>query len=328
MPCANLKELPPPPHGKEGWPWTVQTLPPLGPSSDSSTFPKVSIVIPSFNQGEHIEQAIRSVLLQGYPNLELIIIDGGSSDASLSIIHKYKKWLDYWVSEPDAGATNAVNKGFTYAHGELFGIMCADDFYLLGGIIKLFELRQSKPDSVAWVGACPEVHHLDGKVFHQGRPFINSDNPNQIGHWGVEGWFFGVACLFDAYVFRQVGCFDEKYITGNDIDLWNKLIKQGSFTLTNEPVAISRLNPQSLSHRDRALELSAWITSNYINEDYDVAKRILLRYGEEQAKNTIASITPNEFINIKGRKAVIKAIVRSILAAVKRRLNILINILE
>ena len=93
MRCPTLEELPPPPPGKTGWPWTEESpqLPDRMP--DGSPWPRVTIVTPSLNQGTFIEETIRSVLLQGYPDLEYIIIDGGSTDDSVGAIQKYEKWF-------------------------------------------------------------------------------------------------------------------------------------------------------------------------------------------------------------------------------------------
>ena len=94
-------------------------MPPVRP--DGSAWPRISIVTPSYNQGQFIEETIRSILLQGYPDLEYIIIDGGSTDQSVEIIRKYEPWLTYWVSEKDRGQSHAINKGFERASGEIRG---------------------------------------------------------------------------------------------------------------------------------------------------------------------------------------------------------------
>lgn len=113
--ALTVKDLPPPPPDKTGWPWTEQTepLPELMPDG-SSEWPLISIVTPSYNQGDFIEETIRSVLLQGYPNLEYIIIDGGSTDNSIEIIQKYKPFLAYWISEP--GGTPVICTGAGAMH--------------------------------------------------------------------------------------------------------------------------------------------------------------------------------------------------------------------
>jgi len=114
---------------KTGWPWDVEILQFSITMADGSPWPKISLVTPSFNQAEFIEETIRSVIMQGYPNLEYIIIDGGSTDGSIEIIKKYEEHLAYWVSEPDQGQAHAINKGFRISTGDIIGWINSDDFY-------------------------------------------------------------------------------------------------------------------------------------------------------------------------------------------------------
>src|SRR5215210_2088856 len=97
--------------------------------------PKLTVITPSFNQGKFIERTIRSVLDQGYPNLEYVVVDGGSSDESVGVIRKYERHLAWWVSETDRGQAHALNKGFARATGAVYGYINSDD-YLLPGALK------------------------------------------------------------------------------------------------------------------------------------------------------------------------------------------------
>jgi glycosyltransferase involved in cell wall biosynthesis len=96
-------------------------------NSSSPVLPRISVITPSFNQGQFLEETIESVLRQGYPNLEYIIIDGGSTDSSVETIRRYEKNLAFWVSEPDKGQTEAINKGLRRATGEIVTWLNSDD---------------------------------------------------------------------------------------------------------------------------------------------------------------------------------------------------------
>src|SRR5882762_4423248 len=132
MDCPSLKQLPEPPKGKTGWPWTEQSPRVPATMPEGRLWPGISIVTPSFNQGQFIEETIRSVLLQGYPNLEYFVIDAGSADLTLEIIKKYEPWITYWVSEPDNGQVDAIKKGLRLSSGEWFNWINSDDILLQG----------------------------------------------------------------------------------------------------------------------------------------------------------------------------------------------------
>ncbi len=112
----------------------------------TSSLPRVSIVTPSFNQAAFLEETIQSVLSQDYPNLEYIIIDGGSTDGSVEIIKKYADKLAYWVSEKDTGQADAINKGLIRVTGEIVAWLNSDDIYLPGTIRAAVEALQAHPD--------------------------------------------------------------------------------------------------------------------------------------------------------------------------------------
>lgn len=134
MQSPQLSDLPVPPAYKVGWPWTQETNP-KSFFDKFISYPKITIVTPSYNQGHFIEETIRSLLLQGYPNLEYIIIDGGSTDKTVDIIKKYEPWVTYWISEPDNGQSTAINKGLARCTGDIFNWLNSDDFLEPGSLL-------------------------------------------------------------------------------------------------------------------------------------------------------------------------------------------------
>ena len=108
--------------------------------------PKISVITPSYNQADFLEETILSVLNQNYPNLEYIIIDGGSTDRSVEIIKKYEKHLSYWVSEKDDGQSHAINKGLQHATGEIICWLCSDDLHVSDTLYTVAELFRLNPE--------------------------------------------------------------------------------------------------------------------------------------------------------------------------------------
>lgn len=128
MRCPTLAELPKPPVNKTGWPWTEESehLPDAMP--DGKPWPKISIVTPLLNHKPFIEETIRSVLLQGYSDIEHIIIDGGSTDGSLAVVERYSSWVRC-IAHKGEGQSAALNRGLKQATGELIGWQNSDDLY-------------------------------------------------------------------------------------------------------------------------------------------------------------------------------------------------------
>lgn len=153
MRCPTLAELPPPPEGKTGWPWTVESPQLSDAMPDGKRWPRISIVTPSYNQGQFIEETIRSILLQGYPNLEYIIMDGGSTDGAVDVIQKYSSWLASWVSRADAGQAAAINTGFESASGELYNWINSDDHLAPQALFVIANVFSCAPDIDLYIGA-------------------------------------------------------------------------------------------------------------------------------------------------------------------------------
>lgn len=157
---SSLDELPPPPAGRTGWPWASVT-PALARATRADSWPKISLVMPNFNQGRYLEEAIRSVLLQAYPNLEFFVIDGGSTDDSVAILRKYTPWLSGWVSERDRGQSHAINKGFACCTGEIFNWLCGDDLLQPGALFQVAQAFTEEPACDVVAGNCYFLYETD-----------------------------------------------------------------------------------------------------------------------------------------------------------------------
>ena len=232
MRCPTLSELPLPPAGKAGWPWTEEN-PQLSDSMpDGSPWPRVSIVTSSYNQARFIEETIRSVLLQGYPNLEYIVIDGGSTDGSVGIIRRYEPWLTYWVSEPDGGQSDALQKGFQRATGSIVAWINSDDWYLPGILPeRVVELIQD-PELVLVYGDCHRVDEAGERIntWRTGPLTVSSllMDGNQIPQ---QSTFIRAAAL------AAIGGIDRSLHYVMDFALWLRLSLVGALKYVPGPVA-------------------------------------------------------------------------------------------
>lgn len=245
----SLGDLPAPPPGRRGWPWTEASpvLPPCMP--DGRSWPRVSIVTPSFNQGAFLEQTLRSVLLQGYPSLEYFVIDGGSSDDSLRILERYGHFLSGWVSEPDRGQSHAINKGFHRAQGEVLGWVNSDDFLLPAALGHVAERVRAEPDAAAWVGRCRRVDGVSGRLIDTVVP--RGLERDSIVDWGGRGFFYQPSCFFSARAWHEAGPLDEELQLAMDLDLWIRLAKVGPFVSTDQALSVATRHDAMKTQADR-----------------------------------------------------------------------------
>src|SRR5512137_880134 len=132
----------------------------------SSNLPKVSIIMPSYNQGQFLEASIQSVLAQDYPTLEFILVDGGSKDNSLEIIKKYQDHFTWWISEKDKGHADALNKGFSHATGEILAWLNSDDVYYPDAVAEAVSILQQRPE-VGMVYADADLIDNSGAIVAQ-----------------------------------------------------------------------------------------------------------------------------------------------------------------
>ncbi|MDX1616614.1 MAG: glycosyltransferase family 2 protein [Candidatus Promineifilaceae bacterium] len=185
------------------------TTPYLQGFSHHREWPQISIVTPSLNQAPFLERTIRSILLQGYQNLEYIVIDGGSTDGSAEIIRKYEPWLDYWVSEPDEGQAQAINKGLKRATGELVAYVNSDDYLLPEVLPRVVEWLVAREDKAWLIGAC-RYEGAEGQRLSEFR--VRNPAPEDPIRW-LSRWRWGhpqPSTFWRRHVFDEFGQFDEK----------------------------------------------------------------------------------------------------------------------
>ena len=262
MRCPNKNELPSPPAGKVGWPWTEDSPQLQDRMLDDSPWPRISIVTPSFNQGKFIEETIRSVLLQGYPDLEYIIIDGGSSDSSSEIIVKYEKWLTYWISEPDRGQSHALKKGFSKSTGDILGWLNSDDIYRHNIFKQIGIAYRSNQGSI-----------IAGKVLNfdndnKQETIIEQHNitlENMVKFWEHEYSWHQPGIFFPRYAYEKAGGLDESLRFYMDHDLICRLLQYCRVTYIEDIVACFRLHETSktCSIFDYMLEELSLVSKRY-----------------------------------------------------------------
>jgi len=227
MRCPTLNELPPSPKGKTGWPWTEESKQLSDTMPDCKPWPRVSIVTPSFNQAAFLEETIRSVLLQGYPELEYIIIDGGSTDNSAQIIRKYEKWLAYWVSEKDSGQHEAINKGFKRSTGEILAWLNSDDTYEPGAVGEAAVEMRAYPEADVISGQCRTNGYRHGDYMLQPSPLRTYADFLKVGsNWMSERLIVQPEAFFRKCAYEIAGGLPaNRHVL--DAELWFKMARAG-----------------------------------------------------------------------------------------------------
>lgn len=181
-------------------------------------YPKVSIITPSYNQAQFIEETITSVLNQDYPNIEYIIIDGLSTDGSVDIIRKYEDQLAYWVSETDHGQCHAINKGFSRAEGKILAWLNSDDVYRSGAIKKVVEAFNAHPDAAAIVGTCAIVNKRRNVLTYK-KP-VDFDPRRLLCGGSIPGQ---PAVFLKRQVFEELGGLNEELHYVLDWEYWLRI---------------------------------------------------------------------------------------------------------
>lgn len=237
---------PPSPRSSSDGP-CPDALPPSLP--DGRAWPKISIITPSFNQGRYIEETFRSVAEQGYPNVEHIVIDGGSTDGTLDVLERYKGRLAYVVSEPDRGQTHAINKGFARATGEILTWLNSDDMLAPGALAAAaMGFSTSGADMVA--GIC--LLHRDGRPLSQHLTSCQ-DGPLPLEElldlnrcWLAGQFFYQPEVMFTRELWERAGGrLEETWYYSMDYELWLRFAEHGArLHVIGRPIALYRVHPE------------------------------------------------------------------------------------
>lgn len=223
--------------------------------------PLVSVITPSWNSAMYLEQTILSVINQTYKNVEYIIIDGGSTDGTLEIIRKYHNAISYWVSEPDDGMYQAINKGMLRASGEIVAYLNSDDLYYPNTISRVLAQFESNPGADLIYGNLDHINEGGLRIFTKKYPAFNwkrfaTSNYALIGQ---------PAAFWRKELFEKIGPFDESMKMAADFDFFIRAGMVGRPKHVDEVLAAFRLHPESL-------------TSSQLNLSKDEVMRIHSKY--------------------------------------------------
>jgi len=183
--------------------------------------PLISIITVVYNGVDFLEETIQSILNQGYKNIEYIIIDGGSTDGTIEIIKKYEEHIDYWVSEPDGGIYDAMNKGILASHGEIIGIVNADDTLYPDTIKKVYEKINS--DNLDYVYGSVDLMDENGTIVGKTIPM---DEMNMVLKKYMDMPFPHPSLFVKKEVYRQIGLYDVQFKLSADYDFVLRLLNK------------------------------------------------------------------------------------------------------
>jgi glycosyltransferase involved in cell wall biosynthesis len=242
------------------------------------TQPKISIVTPSYNQGEFLEEAILSVLDQGYSNLEYLILDGGSTDNSLETLNKYEGHLSWWRSHPDDGQAAALQEGFDIATGEILNWLNSDDRLAPGALQAVADTYVDHGPEVVVAGGCrvfgsaqePMIHWPSfQREFNEPEPMPVPEMLDMARHWFPGEFFYQPEVFFPASAYRSVGGIDPTIYYTMDYDLWMRFALAGlQVVVLDKTLAEYREHPGQKTADLGSLHRQMIETANrYLNHD-------------------------------------------------------------
>jgi glycosyltransferase involved in cell wall biosynthesis len=227
------------PNGETDWPWSTETPADQQASESTVDWPRISVVVPSYSQGQFIEATIRSILLQGYPNLEFFVMDGGSKDGTVEIIERYAQWIDHWESEPDRGQSHAINKGWERSTGSIVAWLNSDDTYTPGTLLRVGQAFMDNPGCASVSG------NTRFETLAQETITVKEPKPFDPAHYLRGGLNPGQPSVFLARnTYQAVGELDESMSRSLDRDYWLRIglkLPSGVHVVIRHDLAIAKL---------------------------------------------------------------------------------------
>lgn len=265
----------------------------------SEKYPRISIVTVSFNQGAFIEDCICSIIQQGYPNLEYIIMDGGSNDNTIEIIKKYEPHVSYWISQKDAGLYDALKTGFEKTTGEIMGWLNSDDLLMRNSLFTLADIFSNNPE-IEWIQGHPCVVDGSGRIVNQ-RPQRFSKYLFYLKLYRQDGMFIQQESTYwRRSLWEKSGGISDKYKFAGDFELWMRFYKYAIQYTTNALIGAFRLRNDkhqiSSKHYNDYLVECDKIIDDSVKELNDQDLMILQQMKKGKKKNGIrALIKPLRF---------------------------------
>jgi len=221
-------------------------------AGDPLVWPRISIVIPSYNQGRFIADAIESVLSQNYPDLELMVMDGGSTDETVEVLGRYDDRLAWWVSEPDGGQSEAINTALTRATGGVLGWLCTDDMLTEGALHAVGRHFAAHPDC-QWLSGTGEIVYLETGKRSCGASSIASPTAlMEFWKWGADGHYVCQPSTFwtpDLWAAAE-GLRNDNHLA-MDYELWLRFQPHATMETIDRLLSISRIHPECKSDSNR-----------------------------------------------------------------------------
>jgi glycosyltransferase involved in cell wall biosynthesis len=239
---------------------------------------KISVIVPSFNQAVYLDQALHSLTSQAYENLELIVIDGGSTDGSVQVIQRYANQIHYWVSEPDRGQTHAINKGLKHCTGDVWSYLNSDDLLTPGSLVIVAQYFEADPN-LMWLGGVSDTFDETGTLGCVA-PQHPTNKIDYLTPWQRQHQYV-LPCSNVSFMRREileaVGDFDESYDYSMDIEYYTRVV----FKLGIEPTLIPHVLGRWRWH-EQSKTFQKGLAYGFREDEVRIAKQYLKALPEQE----------------------------------------------